>query len=97
MGPKYNFHSRLEMYRDRRTVALIKTFYFWQEKMSRKNIRAWNARGAEIIAKIQQARILNKDKSEMTRRINWDMDRQEAREIVWQHQGRTGWSDDDSS
>jgi len=31
-----------------------------------------------------------RDKASLAKEIDWQVDRQEAREIVWQHQGRIG-------
>ena len=84
-------------YSDRRTVALLKTYKYWLYHMSRKDRGAWNVRGLQILAKIEKAYgITVKDKSELSKEVRWEIDRQHARSIVYQYQGRT-FSDDDSS
>ena len=78
-------------YTDRRTVAVLKTYNYWLYDMPRNPRRAWSLRGAQIADKIEKAYGISlRDKASLAKEIDWQVDRQEAREIVWQHQGRTG-------
>jgi len=78
-------------YTDRRTVALLKTYQYWLYDMPRNPRRSWSLRGAQIAEKIEKAYGISlRDKASLAKEIDWQVDRQEAREIISQHQGRTG-------
>lgn len=89
---------QLYKYTDRTTVALMKSYKFWLYHMSRKDRGAWNVRGLQILAKIEKAYgVTLNDKKNLSKEVRWEIDRQHARSIVYQYQGRTGFSDDESS
>lgn len=84
-------------YRDRRTVALLKTYNYWLHDMPRNPRRVWSLRGAQIADKIETAYgISMRDKRSLAKIIDWEIDRQEAREVVWQHQRSKVYDSDDS-
>lgn len=89
----YRHYVSASSYSDRRAQAIIKSFYFWLDHMSRSDRRAWNARGAQIIGKIENSSIHTKDKKALNHHINYSMDREEAFYLM----GHKQESDDDYS
>lgn len=79
----YRHNVSVTSYSDRRAQALLKSFYFWLRDMSRSDRRDWNARGAQIILKIENSTIISsKDKSALNFQINYEMDKEEAHYLM---------------
>lgn len=90
----YRHHVPLTSYNDIRAKAILKSFYFWLDDMSRSDRRSWNARGAQIIGKIENSTMLSsKDKSALNFQINYAIDKEEAVYLM----GHKSTDDDDYS
>jgi len=70
--------ARLGRYNNRGTQSVITSFKFWLYHMSRSDRKAWNARGVQLLKKIEETGFEPRDKNGLNNFINYAMDKEEA-------------------